>query len=90
MFLLSQHFECNRMPNSWTKIRTLVLSDISLRHKFAVDEATLTLDSLTEKNGGYEITGKIHVYSSGLFRFKLFLDQQSRIRDYSEELVYEF
>lgn len=78
------------MPNSWTKIRTLVMSDISLRHKFAVDEATFTLDSFSEKDGGYELTGKFHAYSSGLFRFRLFLDQQGRVRNYSEELVYEF
>lgn len=78
------------MPNSWTKIRTLVMSDISLRHKFAVDEATLTLYRLIERNGEYEITGKFHAYSTGYFRFKMFLDQHELVHDYSEELIYEF
>lgn len=78
------------MPNLWTKIRTLVISDISLRHKFAVDEATLTLDRFTEKDGGYEITGKFHAYSFGYCRFKLVLDRNYIVRYYSEELVYEF
>lgn len=70
-----------------SEIAEKVRSFLAETHKGALDEFALAIREITRIEGGFRVSGRLHIYSEGSFLFKLGLFDDG-VKKYEREPTY--
>lgn len=70
--------------------RRIVTRAIQIMHKHIVDEFTVTVAQIREAGEDFEIQGKLHMYSGGLFHYTAVIGKDLQVKSVDEKFLYNF